>query len=64
MSAFLSAAENVRRDLKKDGGRKPSGSAGVGESYFCLVFVCAVPEKYFNYSKTIIFIYLVPLCCF
>ena len=38
MSSFLSAAENVarqrqnvRRDLKKDGGRKQSGLAGVGE---------------------------------
>ena len=41
MSSFLSAAENVarqrqnvRRDLKKDGGRKQNGEAGVGESYF------------------------------
>ena len=41
MSSFLPAAENVawqrqnvRHDLKKDGGRKLSGWPGIGESYF------------------------------
>ena len=39
MSSFLSAAEtvvwqrqNIRRDLKKDGGRRQSGLVGIGES--------------------------------
>ena len=67
MSTILSAAENVarqrqnvRRDLKKDGGRKQSGLAGVGV-IICLSLLCAVQEKCFNYSGTIIFIFLVPL---
>ena len=47
MTSFLSAAENVarqcqnvRRDLKKDGGRRQSGKAGVGESYFVYFGLC------------------------
>ena len=68
MSSFLSAAENVarqrqnvRRDLKKRWKKKAERFSWRWRVIFCLFLVCAVQEKCFNYSKTIILIFLVPL---
>ena len=54
MSSFLSASENVarqrqnvRRDLKnKDGGRKQSGSAGVGFIIWFIFGLCCTGKMF------------------
>ena len=64
MSSFLSAADNVagkcqniRRGLKKmkEESRVAELALENHKVFFC--FFCAVQEKYFNYTKTIIFIF-------
>ena len=68
MSSFLSAAENVarqrqnvRRDFKKRRRKEAERLSWRWRVIFCLFLVCAVQEKRFNYSKTIILIFLVSL---
>ena len=74
MSSFLSAAENVarqrqnvRRDLKKEKEEESRADKLALENhnmffffffFFFFFLVCAVQERCFNYSKTIIFIFL------
>ena len=54
------ATLNVRRGLKKDGGRKQSGLSWLRRVVICLFLVCAGQEKMFqfqsdNYIKFYIF---------
>ena len=67
MSSFLFAAENVarqrqnvRRDLEKKWQKKAERLIWRRRVIICLFLVCAVQEKCFIYSKTIIFIFSVP----
>ena len=67
MSSFLSAAENVarqrqnvRRDLNKE-RKKAERYNWRLRVIICSFLVCAVQEKCFNCSTTIIFIFLVPI---
>ena len=53
MSSFLSAAENVawqrqnvRHDLKEDGGRKQNSLAGIGESQFIYFCLCCIGKLF------------------
>ena len=67
MSSFLSAAENVaglrqnvRRDLKKRAEESRAVEVAL-ENHNLLNFGLCCTGKCFNYSRTIIFIFLVPL---
>ena len=64
MTSFLFATENVaaqrqnvRRDLKKRWRKKAERLSWRFRATICLFLVCAVQEKCFNYSKTIILIF-------
>ena len=68
MSGFLSATENVAQQrqnvltrFEKRWRKKAEQLCWLWRVIVCLFFVCAVQEKCFNYSKAIIFIFLVPL---
>ena len=67
MSSFLSAAENVagqrhkiQRDLKKMEDESRAAELAL-ENHNLFIFGLCCTGKSFSYSKTIIFIFLVPL---